>query len=247
MPEDNTLGQPIGALVQRPYPCPLPAQVTLSGRHCRLAPLEVARDCHALYAAIGTQGEAALWTYLPDGPFADMAAFQAWFERCARSTDPLFYAILDAHSGAVQGMASYLRIEPRQGSIEVGYICYAPALQRTVAATEAMYLMMQYAFGLGYRRYEWKCNALNRPSRAAAQRLGFSYEGVFRQHMIVKGRNRDTAWYSLLDREWPRVQSAVSQWLDPSNFDESGRQRSTLTALTQPLLHARDPELRDIR
>ena len=148
-----------------------------------------------------------------------------------RCTDPLFYAIIDAATEEAVGVASYLRIDPRNGSIEVGHLGYSLLLQRTPAATEAMYLMMERVFRLGYRRYEWKCHALNAPSRAAAQRLGYSFEGVFRQAAVVKGRNRDTAWYSVIDKEWPMLEAAFLRWLHPTNFDEQGRQRARLSAL----------------
>ena len=148
-------------------------------------------------------------------------------ETC-RGSDPLFYAVVDAATGGATGVASYLRIDPANGSIEVGHINYSPLLQRTPAATEAMYLMMWHVFELGYRRYEWKCNALNAASCAAAERLGFSFEGIFRQAAVVKGRNRDTAWYSLIDEEWPALREAFQRWLAPSNFDGQGRQRTRL-------------------
>jgi RimJ/RimL family protein N-acetyltransferase len=157
----------------------------------------------------------------------------------AGKDDPQFHAIVDRATGQAVGVASYLRIDPAAGSIEVGHINYSPLLQRTVAATETMYLMMRRAFELGYRRYEWKCNALNAPSRGAAQRLGFSYEGVFRQARVDKGRNRDTAWYAMIDTEWPALDQAFRRWLDPANFDEQGRQRTSLSELTAPVLVAR--------
>ena len=180
-----------------------------------------------------------MWTYLASGPFASLAEFRAWMDATCRGADPLFFAIMDNTTGRVTGAASYLRIQPAQGSIEVGHIIYAPRLQRTAAATEAMVLMMRQAFALGYRRYEWKCNALNAKSRAAAQRLGLSFEGFFRQAAVVKGRNRDTAWYAAVDRDWPALDAAFTRWLDPANFDEDGRQRQRLSELTAPLLVAR--------
>jgi RimJ/RimL family protein N-acetyltransferase len=150
--------------------------------------------------------------------------------------DPLFFAIVDRTTSAPLGVASWLRIDPRAGSIEVGHLHFSPRLQRTPHATEAMFLMMQRAFELGYRRYEWKCDALNAPSRAAAQRLGLSFEGVFRQAWVVKGRNRDTAWYAAIDTEWPALRAAFTPWLDPANFDAAGRQRTRLSDLTGPIL-----------
>jgi len=177
--------------------------------------------------------------YLPYGPFATLDDYLVWLNRVATVADPQFYAIVDLATGTATGVASYLRIDPAAGSIEVGHINYSPKLQRTIAATEAMYLMMRRAFELGYRRYEWKCNALNVPSRAAALRLGFSYEGIFRQARVDKGRNRDTAWYAMIDGDWPLVDRAFRRWLDPSNFDERGRQLMALSALTGPVLVAR--------
>jgi RimJ/RimL family protein N-acetyltransferase len=179
------------------------------------------------------------WTYLPYGPFATLEEYVGWLDAVTAAGDPMFHAVIDLATGKAAGVASFLRIDPIAGSIEVGHINYSPSLQRTIAATEAMYLMMKRAFELGYRRYEWKCNALNLASRAAAQRLGFSYEGVFRQARVDKGRNRDTAWYAAIDKEWPALDRAFRQWLDPSNFDQAGRQLTSLTALTGPILVAR--------
>jgi len=169
----------------------------------------------------------------------DFESFYGWLSGVARTSDPLFFAVVENSTGSAVGVASYLRIAPRNGSIEVGHLNFSPALQRTPAATEAMFLMMERAFGLGYRRYEWKCDALNAASRAAAQRLGLSFEGVFRQATVYKGRNRDTAWYAAIDTEWPALRSAFQRWLAPSNFDETGRQRTRLADLTGPLLGQR--------
>ena len=173
-----------------------------------------------------------MFTYLAYGPFDSFDAYLTWLQGVSRTEDPLFFAIVDAASGKAAGVASYLRIDPASGSVEVGHIAYAPALQRTRAATEAMYLMMQRAFTLGYRRYEWKCDALNEKSRAAAERLGLSYEGIFRQATVYKGRNRDTAWYAAIDSEWSALDAAFRRWLDPQNFDAEGRQRVRLGDLT---------------
>jgi RimJ/RimL family protein N-acetyltransferase len=189
-----------------------------------------------LFAANAEDTEGRIWTYLPYGPFASLEPFQGWVEAMARGEDPLFHAVLDRASGRALGVASYLRIDPPVGVIEVGHINYAPALQRRPAATEAMYLMMRRVFDeLGYRRYEWKCDALNAPSRAAAERLGFRHEGLFRQATIYKGRNRDTAWYSILDREWPALRDAFERWLDPANFGADGKQRASLSSLTREI------------
>jgi len=205
-------------------------RVVLEGRLVRLVPLDVERHGADLQAA--QNGAPEIWMYLPDGPFAGDADFRDWLTARARASDPLFYAMVDRASGRANGMASYLRITPEHGVIEVGYIWYSPALQRTPAATETMYLMARHVFeDLGYRRYEWKCNELNAPSRRAALRLGFTYEGIFRQHMVVKDRNRDTAWYSMLDSEWPAAKAAFEAWLRPENFDEAGRQLHGLAEL----------------
>lgn len=235
----NALGQPIGEDVigwQRP---PLPPRTPMCGRWCRVEPLDAARHGAELFEAVSLDREGRNWTYLAYGPFATREDYLAWMRGACAGEDPLFHAIVDAGSGKALGVASYLRIDPTSGCIEVGHIHYAPALQRTPAATEAMYLMMQRVFALGYRRYEWKCDSLNAPSRAAAQRLGFSYEGVFRQATMYKGRNRDTAWYAMIDREWPALDAAHARWLAPDNFDAQGRQRESLSALTAPILAAR--------
>jgi RimJ/RimL family protein N-acetyltransferase len=233
----NNLGQPIGPPLPGWQPPPRPPREPVAGRYCRVEPLDVGRHAADLHAANAADAAGRMWTYLAYGPFADPAAYAAWAGGVCVGDDPLFHAIIDAASGRAVGVASYLRIDPAAGSIEVGHIAMSPALQRTPAATEAMCLMMRRAFGLGYRRYEWKCDALNAPSRAAAQRLGFSFEGVFRQATVYKGRNRDTAWYAAIDAEWPALDAAFTRWLDPSNFDAQGRQLTRLSDLTGPLLH----------
>jgi RimJ/RimL family protein N-acetyltransferase len=177
------------------------------------------------------------------GPFPDAAAYHHWAKDREDSRDPVFLAVRDLETGHFCGVASFLRIDQPNGVIEVGHICLAPELQRTRAATEAMFLMMRWAFEAGYRRYEWKCNAANLASRRAGRRLGFSFEGVFRQHMIVKGRNRDTAWLAVIDSEWPRLREAFHAWLEPGNFDPDGRQRRKLSDLIGPLLAGADPAL----
>lgn len=197
-----------------------------------MAPLDPMAHAQALYAGSHGEGKDRLWLYLLEGPFPDGAAFASSLKQKAVSEDPLFFAIVDNASNRALGYAAYLRIEPAHKVIEVGHILYATGLQRTIGATEAMYLMARHVFGdLGYRRYEWKCNALNAASRRAALRLGFTFEGIFRQHMIVKGRNRDTAWFSMLDSEWPARKAAFERWLHPSNFDAKGRQKLSLSAL----------------
>jgi len=200
------------------------------GRWCRLEPLDPERHAASLFAAYQLDREGHRWTYLPYGPFANEASFRAWLTEMAAKDDPLFFAVLD-ETGEAVGVASFLRISPETGSIEVGHIHYSPRLERTRAATEAMYLMMRRVFDeLAYRRYEWKCDSLNAPSRRAADRLGFTYEGTFRQHLVAKGRNRDTAWYSIIDSEWPAIKAAFEAWLEADNFDEAGKQRAALRA-----------------
>ena len=210
------------------HAAPLPQRVTLKGRYVTLVPLE-AGHADALYEGAHGSANEAVWTYLYERPFKDRSDFAAHIAAKAASKDPLFYAIADARSGAVLGYQTLMRIDPANRVIEVGNILYTPALQRTPGATEAQYLFARYIFEtLGYRRYEWKCNDLNAPSRRAALRFGFTYEGTFRQHLIVKGRNRDTAWYSMLDSEWPARKAAFEAWLAPANFDAAGRQKKAL-------------------
>jgi RimJ/RimL family protein N-acetyltransferase len=206
-----------------------PARVTLQGQHCRIEPLVASRHAHDLYSANALDAEGAMWTYLAYGPFANESSYTEWLGLRERAEDALFFAIVDLASNKALGVGSYMRIEPAWGTIEIGNLAYSPELQRTIAATEAMYLVMKHAFELGYRRYEWKCNARNAGSRRAAERLGFSFEGIFRQHMVYKGMNRDTAWYALLDGEWPRVRAGFERWLDADNFDSHGRQRRSLS------------------
>ncbi|MEZ4865708.1 MAG: GNAT family protein [Caldilineaceae bacterium] len=234
----NALGQPIGPALPNWQPPSPPPRAPLYGRYCRLEPLDSERHSAELFATHALDPEGRNWTYLGYGPFADLVSYRAWMEQAATSDDPLFFAIMDNATNKAVGVASYLRITPVSGAIEVGHIHYSEALKRTPAATEAMYLMMAQAFALGYRRYEWKCDALNAPSRAAAQRLGFSYEGLFRQATVYKGRSRDTAWYSVIDADWPALRAAFERWLDPTNFDGQGRQHVALRTLTAPLLQS---------
>ena len=204
-------------------PAERPRHTTIEGRYVTLRPLNASTHADTIYTAV--QGHDSLWDYMGDGPFPSREAFRASIENKAVTTDPLYFAIIDHQSADAVGYASYLRIEPSHRVIEVGNILYTPRLQRTRGATEAMFLMARHAFeDLRYRRYEWKCNALNEPSRRAALRLGFRFEGIFRQHMIVKGRNRDTAWYAMLDGEWPDRKAAFERWLSPENFDADGKQ-----------------------
>lgn len=223
--------QPTGFSLPNWTPRPQPPRTAMQGRFCRIEPLDADRHAAELFTANGADAEARMWTYLGYGPFASLADYRAWVEASAKSADPLFHAIVDLATGRAAGVASYLRIDAAVGVIEVGHIALSPALQRTAAATEAMWLMMRRVFEeLGYRRYEWKCDALNAPSRQAAERLGFTYEGTFRQATVYKGRNRDTAWYSIIDREWPAIDKAFQAWLAPDNFDGAGGQRQPLAA-----------------
>ena len=204
----------------------------MQGRHCRVVTLDAAAHAAALHRAYAADAEGRNWTYQRYGPFDSAADYAAWVESVQASETEVFYAVEELPSGRPVGVASYLRIDPAMGCIEVGHLTYAPALQRTAAATEAMHLMMRRAFDeLGYRRYEWKCDSLNAPSLSAAKRLGFRYEGTFRQAVVSKGRNRDTAWLAITDKEWPAVRSAQEAWLDASNFDANGTQRRRLEAI----------------
>lgn len=214
-------------------PCPMPDQRPLTGRFVRLEALDVARHGDDLWAAL--QGpDPALWDYLPYGPFTERAAFDAWLGGNADSRDPLFYAVIDLVSGRALGLFSYLRITAQDGSIEIGHVAFGAPMQRTPGATEAVYLLARHAFDeLGYRRLEWKCDAANARSMRAAERFGFSHEGLFRQHMVRKGRNRDTAWFSIIDGEWPARREAFEAWLNADNFDETGRQKQRLEAFRQ--------------
>lgn len=230
----NEFGQPIGASVGDWTPPPRPPRTPMPGRYCTVDPL-TEQHADELHAAQALDVVGRNWTYLSYGPFPTLDEYRRWIIKMCSGDDPRFHAILDSDGRAV-GVAAYLRIDPNSGSIEVGYINFSPALQRSRAATEAMFLMMQRAFELGYRRYEWKCDALNAPSRAAAQRFGLSFEGVWRQATVYKGRNRDTAWYAATDKDWPALAAAFTAWLAPNNFDESGRQRVALRDLTRPLL-----------
>ena len=226
----NVLGQPIGFSLPNWRQPETPSREPMDGHFCRMEPLDPALHAASLHAANAMDAEGRMWTYLPYGPFDTLDSYRAWADEMCRRSDPLFYAVIDRATGRAVGVASYLRIDPPGGSIEMGHICYSPLLQRTPAATEAMFLMIERAFTLGYRRCEWKCDSLNDPSRAAALRLGFSFEGVFRQATVVKGRNRDTAWFAMIDRDWPLLRDAFHRWLHPTNFDEQGKQRMRLSA-----------------
>ena len=224
----NELGQPIGWPVATDLPRPRPEKVRLEGRFCSLVPLDVEAHGGQLWEAFSADMTGVDWTYLPVAPIETEADFGVFLRAAEASEDPLYFTVFNAEGRAV-GHATYLRIDPANGVIEVGYIHFSPLMQRTPMSTEAMYLMMAYVFEtLGYRRYEWKCDALNAPSLAAAKRLGFTFEGVFRQAVVYKGRNRDTAWLSVLDSEWPALKARFERWLDVENFDSKGRQRTRL-------------------
>ena len=225
-------GMPLGEIVSNWSPPPPPERRAMHGHYCIVEPLSPEKHSGDLFQANRLDQENRIWTYLPYGPFDTLESYQQWIATACLMDDPMFFAIIDQTTGKATGVASYLRINPDSGSIEVGHINYAPPMQRTPLATEAMYLMMRNIFELGYRRYEWKCNALNQRSRTAATRLGFSYEGIFRQMLVVKGRNRDSAWYSIIDKEWPMLEQAFQSWLAADNFDAKGTQRQSLSGLT---------------
>ncbi len=208
---------------------PRPDRVALDGRYARLEPLDPARHGPDLLASARQPGADDRFRYLFEEPPADLGAMTPWLENAATSTDPLFFAVIDRETGRAEGRQSLMRIEPAHGVIEIGHILWGPAIARTRAATEALYLFARYVFDtLGYRRFEWKCHNLNEPSKRAAQRFGFTFEGVFRQHMVTKGRNRDTAWFAMTDGDWPRLKAGYEAWLRPENFDANKRQISPL-------------------
>ncbi|GJD58243.1 GNAT family N-acetyltransferase [Methylobacterium dankookense] len=230
-PRSNAYGQPVGPDLSGWTPRPLPPRTPMEGRTCRLEPLDPETHAEELFAAFTAAPDGRSWTYMFGERPMDVETYRAGLAAQAAGSDPIFFAIRDRATGRAAGIASYLRIDPGNGSIEVGHIHLSPALQRTRAATEAMALMMERAFGLGYRRYEWKCDSLNAPSRAAALRLGFTFEGIFRNAVVVKGRSRDTAWFSITDAEWPRVRAGLEAWLAPENFWDDGRQRRGLAEM----------------
>jgi RimJ/RimL family protein N-acetyltransferase len=235
----NELGQPIGFALPDWKAPPFPPHDSKPGRYARLEPLRAASHARDVYDAQADDPSDERWTYSFSGPFADLAAYEAWMKDAESSRDPQHYAIVDVASGRAVGTAAYLRIDPRHGVIEVAHIYFSPRLARTRAATESIYLFVAHAFSLGYRRFEWKCDSCNLPSRAAATRFGFTYEGTFRQAIVNKGRNRDTTWFSIIDRDWNGgLKAAYERWLDPANF-EDGAQKSRLSELTAPFVHAR--------
>lgn len=233
----NELGQPIGFAVPDWQARPRPPKTAMEGNWARVEPLDPDAHGKDLFAAFRADRGGRIWTYMPYGPFDEFEAYDAWLRTSCMDDDPFFHAIVDRQTGAALGVASFLRINPKVGVIEVGHICMSPALQRTPIATDALFLMMTRVFDeLGYRRYEWKCDALNAGSRSAAARLGFSFEGVFRQATLYKGRNRDTAWFAIVDRQWSALRTAYEQWLDASNFDANGMQKTRLSELTSAAL-----------
>lgn len=228
----NEYQQPIGPAVDNWTPRERPARVTIEGVRCRIEPVDVERHAADLFEAYCQAADGRDWTYLFTGPFTDFAAFREYLVKAAASPDPLHYTIVDRATGKAVGTFALMRIDPAHGVIEVGSVTFSPTLKQTPLSTEAQYLLMAYVFDqLNYRRYEWKCDSLNAPSRRAAERLGFSFEGIFRQAVVYKGRSRDTAWYSIVDTEWPRLKQAFAAWLAPENFDAQGRQKVSLAAL----------------
>lgn len=225
----NEFDQPVGDPVHGWASAPLPSADVLSGRFCALERLDPDRHAVDLYAAYASASDDRAWTYMAFGPFLSFESYYQWSVAAADSPDPRHYALTDAATGRALGTLALMRHDPANGVIEVGSIVLSHVLQRTAAATEAQFLLMRYVFeDLGYRRYEWKCDSLNEPSRKAAERLGFTYEGTFRQALVYKGRNRDTAWFALTEKEWPAVRAAFETWLNPANFDTQGRQRRKL-------------------
>lgn len=223
---------PIGRALANWTPRPKPPRTPIEGRFCRLEVLDAGKHAADLFAANQLDTDGRNWTYLAYGPFATLDEYRAWVETVQKGDDPLFHAIIDRTTGKAVGVATLMRVDATNGVIETGHLNYSPLLQKKPAATEAMFLLMRRVFDeLGYRRYEWKCDSLNAPSRAAAERLGFIYEGLFRQATIYKGRNRDTAWFSMIDGEWPALKRAYEAWLDAANFDADGKQKNSLSAL----------------
>lgn len=233
---DAATGLPIGPLVKTPVP-PRPERVVMEGRYCRLEPLDPAKHGDDLFRASTPADAAARFLYLFEEPPTSRAELQPWLEKMAASTDPLYFAVIDKRTGKVEGRQTLMRIDPPNHVIEIGSIYWGPAISRSAVTTEANFLFAKYAFDtLGYRRYEWKCHALNAPSRAAAERFGFTYEGHFRRAVVIKGRSRDTCWYSMISDEWLKLRAAYDAWLSPNNFDADGRQKSALSTLTKAAL-----------
>ncbi|TMW59340.1 hypothetical protein Poli38472_004409 [Pythium oligandrum] len=234
----NEFGQPVGASMNGWTPPVFPPHVTLTGRYCQLEPFQAARHAAEFWEALGDDHSGSRWTYLSVGPFKGQKEFIEWCHVAETSRDPQYYAIVV--EGKAVGMIAYMHIQPEHGVIESGCVHFSPRLVRTRAATETLYLLLANAFALGYRRFEWKCDSCNLPSRAAASRLGFTYEGLFRQAIVYKGRTRDTTWFSIIDIDWNTgLKEAYERWLEPGNFDENGVQKLKFSALTAPFVHAR--------
>jgi len=230
----NEYQQPIGEPVTGWQPRARPARVTIEGQFCRIEPIDLERHASDLFEAYGEAPDGRDWTYLFAEPFADFAAFREYLAKAAASSDPFHYAVIDRASGKAVGTLALMRIEPVHGVIEVGSVTFSPRLKQTPLSTEAQYLLMRYVFDeLGYRRYEWKCDSLNAPSRKTALRLGFQFEGIFRQAIVYKGRNRDTAWFAIIDKDWPLVKAAFEKWLSKENFDADGKQRASLASIRE--------------
>lgn len=231
-PHKDVFGKPVGHPVENWTGCDMPPRSDMVGQHVIVSPLDLARDARHLFDANTMAHDGSRFTYLSTNAFNDFASYKAWLETMAGQSDPMLHAIIDKTRNSAVGVAAFMRIDAANGSVEIGNINYSPALSQTIGGTEAMYLMMRRAFDeLGYRRYEWKCDDQNAPSRAAAARYGFTYEGTFRNHMVYKGRNRNTAWFSIIAEEWPAIRSGFEAWLSPDNFDANGKQRQRLEDL----------------
>jgi len=229
-PTLNAYQQPVGPAVPDWTPRQAPQRISISGHYCRLEPLDAQRHAAELHASYTQAMDGRDWTYMFAGPFDDLESYRRYVEKITAASDPLHYAVIDLDSARAVGTLALMRIDTTHGSIEVGHVMFSPLLKRTPISTEAQYLLMQHVFAaLGYRRYEWKCDSLNAPSRRAAERLGFQFEGIFRQHLIYKGRSRDTAWFAVTDQDWPWLQRAFTAWFAPGNFDAQGRQRRSLS------------------
>lgn len=232
----NPYQQAIGSPLPEWLPRPRPQRLSIAGRYCRLEPLAAQRHAADLFAAYSQAPDGRDWTYLPCGPFADAASYVSHVEKIEAGNDPLHYAVIDLKTARAIGTLALMRIDPDNGVIEVGHVTFSPAMKRSPLSTEAHFLLMQYVFdALGYRRYEWKCDSLNTPSRQAAERLGFQFEGLFRQALVYKQRTRDTAWFSIIDGEWPACRIAFERWLATENFDAQGQQRNSLSKLRETL------------
>jgi RimJ/RimL family protein N-acetyltransferase len=231
-PRRNEFDQPIGAPLPAWKGAQMPGREPLVGRYCRIEPVDVERHAEDLYTAYSEAKDARDWTYLSAGPFESLEAYRAFLTVVAKLPDPMHHAVIDLATGKAIGTLALMRIDSKNGVIEVGFVTYSPRLKRTRIATEAMFLLMNYVFDqLGYRRFEWKCDSCNEPSRAAALRYGFTFEGIFRQAVVYRERNRDTAWFSIIDGEWPALRESYAQWLDEANFDAQGAQVKKLADL----------------